>query len=60
MDSCGLGYEPGNETSVSAAVDRLLDWLKSSQVSSGALVLGQDYVKHFAFEELPAQNTQVI
>jgi hypothetical protein len=55
-----LGYEPGNETSVSAAVNRLLDWLKNSQVSRGALALGQVYVKYFAFEKLPASNTQVI
>jgi hypothetical protein len=55
-----LGNKPGNETSDSATVNRLLDWLKNSQVSGGALVLGQVYVKHFAFEELPAPSTQVI
>ena len=45
-----MGKEPGNETSDSATVNRLLDWLKNSQVSRRALVLGQVYVKHFAFE----------
>ena len=56
----GVGEGGGNETSDSATVDRLLDWLKTSQVSRGAPVLGQVYVKHFAFEELPAPSTQVI
>jgi len=44
----------------SATFDKLLDWLKNLQVTRGALVLGQIYVKHFSFEELPAPITPVI